>query len=58
MKKLSDAVDKEVFKNIKVNTLKTKVTNLDQKIPEATNLVPISQHNTDKQNLERENWRC
>ena len=34
--KLSDVVDKKVVKSTKVNTLKTKVNNLEKKIPDAT----------------------
>ena len=36
LKKLSDVVDNEVVTNTKFNTLKTKVNNLDKKIPDAT----------------------
>ena len=53
MKELSDVVDNEVLKNLKFNTLKTKVNNLDKKIPDATTLTHINQYNTDKQNLEK-----
>ena len=35
-KKLSNVVDNEVIKNTKFNTLKTKVNNLEKKIPDAT----------------------
>ena len=35
------------------NTLKTKIQSLERKIPDATTLTPISQYNTDKQNLEK-----
>ena len=35
------------------NTLKTKIHSLERKIPNATTLTPISQYNTDKQNLEK-----
>ena len=52
LKKLSDAVDNEVVKITKFNILKTKVNNLEKKIPDATTLIHISQYNTDKQNLE------
>ena len=52
LKKLSDVVDNEFVKNKKFNSLKTKANNLDQKIPDATTLIHISQYNTDKQNLE------
>ena len=53
LKKLSDAVDNEVVKNTKFNTLKTKVNNLEKKIPDATTLIHINQYNADKQNLEK-----
>ena len=53
LQKLSNVVDKEVVKNTKFNTLKTKVTNLEKKIPAATTLFLINQYNTDKQNLEK-----
>ena len=39
---------------MKFNTLKTKVNNLERKIPDATTLIHINQYNTDKQNLEKE----
>ena len=58
LKKLSDVVDTEVVKNTIFNTLKTKVNNLDNKIPDATTLIQINQYNADKQNLEEKNWRC
>ena len=48
LKKLSDIVDNEVVKNTKFNTLKTKVNNLEKKIPDATTLIHINQYNTDK----------
>ena len=57
LKILNDAVDNEILKNITF-TLKTKVNNLDEKISDATTVIHISQNYTDKQNLERENWRC
>ena len=47
---LCDVVDKEVVKNTKFNTLKTKVNNLDKKILDAATLIHINQYNTDKQN--------
>ena len=53
LKKLSDVVDNEVVKNAKFNTLKEKVNNLNQKIPDATTLIYMNQYNTDKQNLEK-----
>ena len=49
LKKLSDAVGNEVDKDTKFNTLKTKVNNLDTKVPDTTTLVHINQYNTDKQ---------
>ena len=58
LKKLRDVVDNEVVKNIKFNTLKTKVNNLEKKIPDATTSVHINQCHTDKQNLDKKNWRC
>ena len=36
---LSNVVDKKVVKNTKFNALKTKVNNLEKKIPEATILI-------------------
>ena len=53
MKKLSDAVDNEVAKKTKFNTLNTKVNNLDKKITDATTLIHINQYSTDKQNLDK-----
>ena len=50
MKKLSN-VDNEVVKNAKFNTLKTKVNNLEKKIPDVTTLIHSNQYNTNKQNL-------
>ena len=57
LKKLSDLVDKEVVKNTKFNTLKTKVSSIEKKIPDATTLIYINKYNTGKQNLENKNWR-
>ena len=53
LKKLSDVGDNEIVKNTKFNTLKTKVNDLENKIPDATTLIHINQYNTYKQNLER-----
>ena len=53
LKKLSDIVDDEVVKNKKFSTLKTKANNLEKKNPDATTLIRVNQHNTDKQNLEK-----
>ena len=49
MKKLSHAVDNEVFKNKKINTLNTRVINLDQKVDDGTNLIYINQCKRDIQ---------
>ena len=57
LKKLSDIVDNEVVKNTKLNTIKTKVNNLEKKITDATTLIQINQYNTDEQNLQKKNWR-
>ena len=53
LRKLSNVVDNEVIKITKFNTLKTKVNNLEKKIPAATTLIHINQYSTDKQNLEK-----
>ena len=53
LKNLNDAVDNEVVKNTKFNTLKTKVNNSEKKIPDATTLTQTNQYNTDKQNLDK-----
>ena len=53
LKKISDAVDKQVTKNTKFNTLKRKVNKLDKEIPNPTILYHINQYNTDKQNMEK-----
>ena len=53
LKKLSDAVDNQVAKNTKFNTLKTKVNKLDKKVPDGTSLIYINQSNTDKQKVEK-----
>ena len=36
------------------NTLKTKVSYLENKLPDATTLIHIHQYNTDKQRLEKQ----
>ena len=54
LKKLSDIVDNEVVKNTKFNTLKTKINDLEKKIPDATTLIHINQYRINKQNLEKE----
>ena len=48
LKKLSGAVDNELVKNTKFNTLNTKANNLDKKIPDTTTLIHINKYNTDK----------
>ena len=54
LKKLSDAVDKQVAENTKVSTLNTKVKDLEKKIlPDETTLIHTNQYNSDKQNLEK-----
>ena len=52
LKILSHVVDNEAVKNTKFNTVKTKVNNLDKKIPDWTTLICINQCNTDKPNFE------
>ena len=51
LKMVSDVVDNEVVENTKFNTVKRKVNNLDQKVPDTTTLIHINQYNRDKQNL-------
>ena len=58
MKKLRVAVDNEVDKKTKFNTLETIVNSLEKKIIDATTLIHINQYNTDKQILNKKNWRC
>ena len=53
LKNVSNVVDNEVVKNTKFDILKTKVKNLEKKIPDAITLIYINQCNTDKQNLEK-----
>ena len=53
MKKLSDVVYNEVAKNTKLNTLKIKVNNLENNIPDATTLMYINQYGRDEHNLEK-----
>ena len=54
LKKLSNVLDNKIVKNTKFNTLKTKVNNLEKKLPDATSLIHINQYNTDKLNLEKQ----
>ena len=53
LKKLTDVVDNEIVRNMKFNTLKTEVHNLEKKVPDAATLIHINQYNTDKQNFEK-----
>ena len=53
LKNLSDVEVNEVVKNTKFDKLKTKVNNLEKKIPDATTIIHINQYNTNKQNLEK-----
>ena len=46
-------MDNEVVKNLKINTLKTVVNNLEKKLLDATTLIHINQYNTDTQILEK-----
>ena len=43
LKKLSDVVDNAVIKNEKFKTLKAKVNNLENNIPNTTTLIDINQ---------------
>ena len=43
----------KVVKNIKFNTVKTKVNKLVRRIPDAITFSHINEYNTDKQNLEK-----
>ena len=52
LKKLRDIVCKDAVKMTVYNKLNTKVNNLENKIPDATTLIHINQHSTDKQKLE------
>ena len=45
LKELSNALDNEVVKNTKINTLKTKVNNLEKKNPDATTLIHMHLYN-------------
>ena len=44
LKTLSNVVDNEVVKNTKLNSRKTKVSNLENKIPDATTLIHLDQY--------------
>ena len=43
LRRSSDVVDNEAVKNTKCSTLKTKVNNLEKRIPDATTLIHINQ---------------
>ena len=49
LKKLSDVMSKEIVIITKFNKLNTKVSNLENKIPDATTVIHINQYNIDKQ---------
>ena len=53
LEKLRYVIESEIVKNTKFNTLKRKVNNLENQIPDATTLIHVNQYNTDKQNLEK-----
>ena len=42
LEKLSDVVHNKIVKNTKFNTLETKVSSLEKKIPDATSLIHIN----------------
>ena len=48
LKKLSDAVNKKVVKNSKIEKLNAKVNSLENRIPDETTLIHINHYNTDK----------
>ena len=54
-KKVSDAVDSEVLKKAKLNTLKTNLNKIDYTTFDDTTLVHKNQCNTDIQFLEKKN---
>ena len=59
LRKLSDAMSKEVVENTKFNKLNMKINSLEDKILDATtyivtiHIIHIDQYNTDKQSLEK-----
>ena len=53
LKELSDVVSKKVVKNTKFNKLNSKVSNLENKIPNASTLIQTNQYNASKQNLKK-----
>ena len=52
-KTLCNVVDNRVARNTKFKTLKTKVSNLENKILDTTILIRINRYNRYKQNLEK-----
>ena len=56
LSQVSNVGDNEVVKNTKFYTLKAKVNELDQKIPDKTALIHINQYHTDNQKLENKIW--
>ena len=52
-KTLCNVVDNRVARNTKFKTLKTKVSNLENKILDTTTLIRINRYNRYKQNLEK-----
>ena len=54
-KKVNDAVDSEVLKKAKLNTLKTNLNKIDYTTFDDTTLVHKNQCNTDIQFLEKKN---
>ena len=53
LKKVSDAVKNGIVKKTNLYTLKTKVNELDNKIPDAIPLIHINQYYSNIQNLEK-----
>ena len=58
LKKLSDVLNKEVLKKTVYNKLNKEINNLEDKIHDANSLILVDRYNTEKQNLEKKNWRC
>ena len=45
----------KLLKRQKFNTPKTKINNLEKRIPDGTTLIHTNKYNTDKQHLEEKN---
>ena len=58
LRTLIPVVDNEVVKDTNVNTLKTRVDDLEKIFPDGTTLIYINQYNTGKHILEKKYWRC